>query len=211
MLADDTSALCAALRQCAGREVVLVLDNCGLELIADLLLVDGLLRLVAPSSIVLHVKDTPVFVSDVCLHDFPLTLDWLDSNGGGAMAARLRAALDSGSLTLVAHPFYTSAHPFWDMPDDLFAIFGSAGAVLLKGDANYRRLLGDRHWPHDTPFSPLMRRYWPAATPVAALRTCKSGVLVGVAPEVEAAAMAAEPGRWLTAGVYGLISLAPGV
>ena len=48
--------------------------------------------------------------------------------------------------------------------------------MVTKGDANYRRLLDDRHWPHDTDFAELMS-YWP--TSVAALRTCKSGVLVG--------------------------------
>lgn len=208
MLADDSAGLCAALR--AGGEVVLVLDNCGLELLADLLLVDGLMRLASPSRISLHVKDAPVFVSDVCTHDLAPTLDWMEAHGGEAMAGRLRASLSSGLLRLVPHPFYTSAHPFWDMPPDLRGAYAAAGAVLLKGDANYRRLLGDLHWLHHTPFAPLMRRYWPPGTAVAALRTCKSGVLVGVAPEVEAVAAAAAPDRWLTGGLFGLVSLAPG-
>ena len=49
--------------------------------------------------------------------------------------------------------------------------------------------------------------YWP--TTIAALRTCKSGVLVGTAPDVEAAAAAAHPGKWLTGGLYGVVQLAP--
>lgn len=210
MLTDDSAGVCEALRATAEGELVLVLDNCGLELLADLLLVDGLLRLVQPARVSLHVKDAPVFVSDVCPHDLPPTLDWLDAHGGGAVAGRLRASFSSGRLRLVPHPFYTSAHPFWSMPHDLREAYAAAGAVLLKGDANYRRMLGDLHWPHYIPFAPLMRRYWPQGTAVAALRTCKSGVLVGVAPEVEAAAVAAEPDRWLTGGVFGLVSLAPG-
>lgn len=209
MLADDTAELCDALRTCTGKEVIIILDNCGLELVADLLLVDGLLRLVGPSCVSLHVKDTPVFVSDVCPHDVMPTLEWIDANGGGPMASRLRNALSTGNLKLVEHPFYTSAHPFWDMPADLRSKYASAGAVLLKGDANYRRLLGDLHWPHDMPFANLLEQYWPDSTPVAALRTCKSGVLVGVKPAIEDAAKTAEPNRWLTGGVFGLISLAP--
>lgn len=45
--------------------------------------------------------------------------------------------------------------------------------------------------------------YWP--TTVAALRTCKSGVLVGTQPEVSAAAAAAHPEKWLVAGLYGCV------
>jgi hypothetical protein len=40
---------------------------------------------------------------------------------------------------------------------------------------------------------------------VAALRTCKSGVLVGVDPAVEAAAAERHPNDWLTGGKYGLV------
>eukprot|EP00965_Chrysotila_dentata_P033256 1107649-Pleurochrysis_carterae.AAC.1 len=53
----------------------------------------------------------------------------------------------------------------------------------------------------------LMQEYWP--TSVAALRTCKSGVLVGVDPEVEAAATAKLPDSWLTGGKFGMVSFAP--
>ena len=74
-----------------------------------------------------------------------------------------------------------------------------------RQDANYRRLLGDLHWAHDTPFATLLD-YFP--TPVAALRTCKSGVCVGVEPAVEAAAAAAHPDKWLTGGLYGCVQLA---
>ena len=45
--------------------------------------------------------------------------------------------------------------------------------------------------------------YWP--TSIAALRTCKSGVLVGTRPEVEAAAAAKHPDKWLVGGLYGVI------
>ena len=55
-----------------------------------------------------------------------------------------------------------------------------------------RRLLGDLHWAHDTSFAQLLD-YMP--TSVAALRTCKSGVLVGCARETEAAAPAARAPR----------------
>ncbi len=206
ILADDSPALCDSLA--AAKSVVIVLDNCGLELVSDLLLVDGLLRLPAAPTVHLHVKDRPVFVSDVVRGDVAPTLAWMEANGGADLAARLKSALSDGRLELLEHHFYTGPLAFWDMPEDLRARFSDACVVVLKGDANYRRLLGDRHWPHDTPFDQLMQLYWPQGVDVAALRTCKSGVLVGVDPTVEAAAAAAEPERWLTAGLYGLVSFA---
>lgn len=96
----------------------------------------------------------------------------------------------------------------WAMPPPLRAALGSASVVVLKGDANYRRLLGDLHWPHDTPFAEVTA-YWPATSTLAALRTCKSGVLIGVKATVEAAAAAAHPDQWLTGGLYGVVQCAP--
>ena len=206
MLVDDSPELCHALA--AAKEVIIVLDNCGLELVADLVLTDALSRLPVPPKVHLHVKDRPVFVSDVVKEDITPTLAWLEENGGGSLAARLKSALADSRVEVFSHEFYNSGREFWNMPDDLRECHSEACVVLLKGDANYRRLLGDRHWPHDTPFESLMRLYWPPGVDVAALRTCKSGVLIGVNPEVEAAAASSEPDRWLTAGIYGMISFA---
>ena len=47
----------------------------------------------------------------------------------------------------------------------------------MKGDLNYRRLVGDRLWPPTTPFADVTA-YFPG--PVAALRTLKSDVIVGL-------------------------------
>ena len=45
--------------------------------------------------------------------------------------------------------------------------------VFVKGDANYRRLLGDRKWATDTPFQDVVS-YFPV--PICALRTLKAEV-----------------------------------
>lgn len=177
-----------------------------------MLLVDGLLRVVQPSRVVLHAKDRPVFVSDVMEKDLPPTLAWLgatEPQRGGAMATRLQTALDDGRLALECPTFYTSGRAFWEMPPSLAAAYAAAAVVITKGDANYRRLLGDLHWAHDYSFSELTGAYWPKGTGLAALRTCKSGVLVGTPREAEAAAVAAAPDDWLVAGKFGLVQLAP--
>lgn len=78
----------------------------------------------------------------------------------------------------------------------------------LHPSANYRRLLGDRHWPFDTPFR-CATDYFPA--PLLALRTLKAELAVGIAPEAQARAAATHPGTsWLTAGVFGVAQLSSG-
>ena len=159
-----------------------------------------------------HPLPPPVFVSDVQPKDLQGHIDWLATTepaAGGAMAARLNAALDDGRLAVEAPEFYTGALPFWEMPSDVSESYERAAVVITKGDANYRRLLGDLHWQHDYSFSELTGAYWPKSTGLAALRTCKSGVLVGVEPSVEAAAAAAHPDKWLVAGLYGCVQLKP--
>jgi hypothetical protein len=72
--------------------------------------------------------------------------------------------------------------------------------------ANYRRLLGDRHWPMDTPF-PSAVSYFPA--PLVTLRTLKAGLAVGISPELQRKSELTHPtGSWLTSGAFGTIQFA---
>jgi hypothetical protein len=73
-----------------------------------------------------------------------------------------------------------------------------------RGDANYRRLLGDRHWPHDTPFAAAVAY---RTTAFLALRTLKAGLICGVDP-ARAAAAAASASNWLVAGRFGVVQFA---
>jgi hypothetical protein len=90
------------------------------------------------------------------------------------------------------------------MPDDLRADFASATLTVVKGDLNYRRLVGDRMWPPTTPFDEVTA-YFPG--PVAALRTLKSDVITGLDPATEAALVAAEGQRWRTGGTHALVQV----
>jgi hypothetical protein len=73
--------------------------------------------------------------------------------------------------------------------------------VLLKGDANYRRLVGDRRWPAATPMEALTD-YFPA--PFAVLRTLKSEIVVDVPSE---RGLDREDPDWRTNGRRGIIRL----
>ncbi|MFF6784678.1 ARMT1-like domain-containing protein [Streptomyces sp. NPDC012510] len=212
LVADDSESLLSLLRGDGrpdtgsspdGRTLCLVADNAGRELIPDLLLVDHLLAHAHFDRAVLHLKPYPYFVSDATTAD---TLDAVRHlvTAGTEAGHRLYSALSDGRLTLRAHPFSCAPFPYAEMPADLRADFAAADLTLLKGDLNYRRLVGDRRWSATTPFGEVTS-YFPG--PVAALRTLKSDVITGLTPETEAALVAAEGQRWRTSGTRALIQV----
>jgi len=63
-----------------------------------------------------------------------------------ALAERVRAHIADGHLQLGTHWFYTTSLFYFQLPDDLRTELAALDFVFVKGDANYRRLLGDAHW-----------------------------------------------------------------
>jgi Uncharacterized conserved protein len=201
LVADDADVLRSLL---AGGTLCLVADNAGRELIPDLLLVDHLLRHGRVARATLQVKPYPYYVSDATPADVLDALRRLTAAKGAAGEAgnRLWAALSEGRLTVRAHPFACAPLPYTDLPEDLRQEFAAADVTLLKGDLNYRRLIGDRLHPATTPFA-VATAGFPGS--VAALRTLKSDVVVGLTSAVETALDAAEGHRWRTGGTHALI------
>ena len=126
-----------------------------------------------------------------------------------ALAGRLTDARAAGRLVLQTDPFWTTFRMFSDLPAGLAADLAQSDLVLVKGDVNYRRLLGDRHWPHTTRMEEVTA-YFPA--PFVALRTLKGEIMVGLAPG-QAAQIAAEDPEWLINGKRGVIQMVklPGI
>ncbi|QER86627.1 damage-control phosphatase ARMT1 family protein [Streptomyces tendae] len=206
LVADDSELLWALLDGSPAGTLCLVADNAGRELVPDLLLIAHLLAHGRVARAVLHVKPHPYYVSDATTAD---VLDAVHRLTGAKGAARvygqgLRAALTDGRLVLRAHPFSCAPLPYSDMPDDLRADFAAATVTVLKGDLNYRRLVGDRYWPPTTSFAGVTA-YFPG--PVAALRTLKSDVITGLEPGTEAALVAEEGQRWRTGGTHALVQV----
>jgi uncharacterized protein (DUF4415 family) len=73
----------------------------------------------------------------------------------------------------------------------------------LKGDLNYRRLVGDQLWSPTTPFAE-RTAYWPG--PVAALRTLKSDVITGLDRDV-LTALEESGEAWRTSGTHALVQV----
>ena len=117
LLASESPAALSALSKAApeNRTVVIVLDNCGLELLADLILADGLLSRGAAARVVLQCKAQPVFVSDAMDKDIAQAVEWIGKRGTEAcvgVATRLAAAQADGSLVVSPQRFYTTASPW---------------------------------------------------------------------------------------------------
>ncbi|WP_055586344.1 damage-control phosphatase ARMT1 family protein [Streptacidiphilus griseoplanus] len=204
LVADDSGLLWSLLPAGGDAELCLVADNAGRELLADLALTDHLLRHRHARRVVLQVKPHPYYVSDATTADVVDCLRHVVQSPGAAAETgrRLWTAMGDGRLTVRTHPFHCAPLPYRDMPDDLRREFGRATLTVLKGDLNYRRLVGDRMWPPTTPFAD--RTGW-FPGPVAALRTLKSDVVVGLAPGAEAALSSAHGPRWRTEGTHALI------
>ncbi|OUC92851.1 damage-control phosphatase ARMT1 family protein [Streptomyces swartbergensis] len=206
LVADDSDRLWALLGASGTGTLCLVADNAGRELVPDLLLIAHLLAHGRIGRAVLHVKPYPYYVSDATTADVVDALRRLTGAGGAAAAygQRLWSALADGRLTLRAHPFSCAPLPYEEMPADLRADFAAATLTVVKGDLNYRRLVGDRLWAPTTPF-PDVTAYFPG--PVAALRTLKSDVITGLDARTEAELVAAEDQRWRTSGTHALIQV----
>lgn len=203
LLADDTATVWRHLLARGEGLVAVVADNAGTELLMDLALIDFLLCAGLAAEVHLHLKPHPFYVSDAMPQDVADGLDALIAAGGAAqrLGYRLTGHITSGDLRLKTHWFYTSSLCYTHMPADLAADLAGMDLVVVKGDANYRRLLGDAAWSPTTPFAGIVD-YFPA--PLAALRTLKAELIAGLAPG-RAEQLSREDPAWLVNGRRGVI------
>jgi hypothetical protein len=97
------------------------------------------------------------------------------------VAARWKEHIDSQKWKLEDNFYWNSYQPFWEgMPSSLVSQLKSADVVIIKGDANYRRVHGDLHWSVTHPTHQITG-YFPA--PFVMLRTLKSEVQTGLSTE----------------------------
>ncbi|WP_256673722.1 damage-control phosphatase ARMT1 family protein [Nocardia cyriacigeorgica] len=206
IIADHTTPAVEHLHAHSTGTLCLVADNAGRELIPDLLLLDHLLQLHPELTVQLHLKPYPYYVSDATTTDLLATLNRLRGIPGpaNATAEHLTSALRSGRLILRTPEFYCAPLPFHDMPADLRAEFAQADTVIMKGDLNYRRLVGDRHWHPTTRFDALVG-YFPST--VIALRTLKSDVAAGIDATIVTGLDSIEP-NWRTSGQHAVVHIA---
>jgi len=203
LLCDDRGRAIPALLRPDG-DVHIVADNTGSELSTDLALADTLIAR-GGARVSLHVKIHPTFVSDAIAGDVWALLAAMDARGGAPadLAGRLRRAWDDDRLCILPDPFWNGPRFLWERPQRLARVLDRATAVVLKGDANYRRAVGDAIYPDGVTFA-AATDYFPA--PLICLRTMKSDALAGLAPG-RSAQLDAIDRDWRINGRRGVIQL----
>ena len=209
-LIDDRPRAIRTLGDRIPPTVDIVLDNVGSELIADLLVADMLLRSDLASTVRLHAKQYPIFVSDCTPRDIAETTKRMagdsDRHLRGA-GERLRVEFGVGRLEVTAHPYWVSPLGWRQRPTALNALLDSSALIFVKGDANYRRLVDDRHWDFTTDFAAAVGS---TPAPLLALRTVKSEVAAGLDAATVNRAAAADP-TWLQNGRWAIAGFLPGL
>lgn len=201
----------------------IVLDNSGFEFFTDVLFASYLLESGLASSVKFHVKDFPWFVSDVTPADVGSLFSHLESpsifpnrEDLDQLLLRIHKQFDSGAISVVQHPFWTTGYSFHEMPTqapNLFEDLKASILIIFKGDLNYRKLVKDGLWPHTTPFKdaigPLGAK---SGLKVLALRTNKADVCVGIDSQSKVKALNEEApnGAWVRNGKYAVISFSEG-
>lgn len=175
----------------AGR-VDIVVDNAGYELVSDLFLTHLLLSTSVAQTVTLHCKGHPTFVSDATPRDVYKTIAFLGDSRNNcpetvAFAKQLEGFVADKRLVIAENLFWCQPFTFWTPRAQ--QLLADSALVVVKGDANYRRLLGDMHWPFDTPAEEVLS-YW--TVPVVALRTLKAELACGISPEAQRRAIAFE-------------------
>jgi uncharacterized protein with ATP-grasp and redox domains len=204
ILVDNTSAIADRVSSFDGVRIDLVVDNAGFELFCDLCLADFLLNSGSADQVYLHLKAQPLFVSDAMIKDVHQTLEILATDRDEevrSLAYRLQDHVTQGRMRLIDNPFWTTPLAFWEMPEELRNELAQSRLLFVKGDANYRRLLGDREWPYTTPFEEIIC-YFPA--PLVALRTLKAELAAGLQADQVEQLNRKDP-QWLTNGQWGVI------
>jgi uncharacterized protein with ATP-grasp and redox domains len=181
-----------------------VLDNSGMELLTDLLLVKWLLDQGIVENAVLHTKAYPTFVSDATNDDILMLLSFLKEKGSDIsidFVNSLQQFINEGKIKMVSDRFWNAPLHFFEMPTKISADLSGSDLIIFKGDANYRRVFGDRLLPIDSLASEFSG-YLPA--PALAVRILKSEIIVGMDSGRTRELQISDP-DWRVNGKYGVI------
>lgn len=217
LLHDDFGVLaehCEMLRKKGGGNVDIIVDNAGFELITDLALAEYLIESGIASCVTFQLKSHPTFVSDALEKDIIEHVEYYASLDGGIFpnakiaGEQWKGFLTNGKWKCHEDNFWVQAFAMWEMTEPLRSDLNQrCDLAFVKGDANYRRLLGDRKWEFTAPFSDVVGAYFPC--PVCALRTLKAEIGCGMdADQIERAKNL--DANWLVNGRFGVVHFGEG-
>ena len=218
LLHDDTNTLVQHAKELlakGGGNIDIVVDNAGFELIMDLALADFLIASNIASKVTFQLKSHPTFVSDALEKDLRQHVEYYANEVDAgtypsvkAAGQRWQAYLSEGKWECHEDSFWVQPPPMWKMPAKLREDLKSrCDLAFIKGDANYRRLLGDLEWDYSAPFEDVVGHYFPC--PVCALRTLKAEVGCGMEKSKVENAKSLDD-QWLVNGRFGVVQFSQG-
>jgi hypothetical protein len=199
------------------RHIDMVLDNAGFELFTDLIFAAYLIESDLATSVTLHTKAFPWFVTDATPKDVDILLEYLQSNGVTFLASVVKRYISRGILQIESDPFWTTAFSFHEMKDQapkLFQRLQDSHLTVWKGDLNYRKLTKDGLWPHTTSFKGALGCLGQGSdVKVLALSMNRSDTCVGIESEnkVEILDMEALGKSWMRDETHAVVSFSNGL
>ena len=193
--------------------VHIITDNCGLELISDILLGSYLLKFTCVSEIVFHIKRFPIFVSDTIMSDVEDAVSILNDKLEGGLAFIPESISESDRTYSFADmpekKLHFKVNDIWHRETlfkdtEEFKAWNnddSCALIIVKGDLNYRRLVGDYHW-ENTASTADKTSY--IKKPLLIIRSLKSNVILNVSKEDVERLDKSAP-NWKISGQYGII------
>jgi len=181
-------------------------DNVGKEIFFDLAFIDLLLQRNLARSITCYLKNQPFFVSDSLPKDLNQAVDRLASSSEVEcehLAARITNGLKSGKIRIKAPPFLATSRSYRAMPDALKQEISQHDLAILKGDVNFRKLVGDHHWNPTTSIEKAAG-YFP--TSFLSLRTLKGELIVGLKKDQLQNLESNAEENWMINGKRGMIT-----
>jgi hypothetical protein len=217
LLHDDSVTLgdhCDTLRNKGGGNVDIIVDNAGFELITDLALAQHLVESGIASCVTFQLKSHPTFVSDALEKDLIehvehyANLDATQYPNARKAGETWQKFLAEGKWKCHEDNFWVQPFAMWNMTEPLRTDMKQrCDLAFVKGDANYRRLLGDCMWDYTAPFPDVVGAYFPCH--VCALRTLKAEIGCGMdADQVERAKKLDD--NWMTNGRFGVVQFGAG-
>lgn len=172
----------------------IICDNSGAELFSDIYLAVFFLVYGLAKKVVFHLKPCPFFVSDATIDDFSKLVAALTKNGKNT---ELLDFISKKKIEVFSpNDFWVEPYYFDKMPDGLKNHFDKTNLVIIKGDLNYRRLVGDfNKYANETKSSInfetleercLFKNKSNKNIPLVAPRVLKSDVFVGIDSVFEA-------------------------
>ena len=206
IILDDTNMAYQYLTAKQPVSVAYFFDNVGKELFFDIALIDFLLNSGLAVTVSCFLKNQPFFVSDAMPKDFFKTIELMrvsEDMSIQRLSERIQKHLRSEHLTIEAPPFMTQPQMYHELPEVLREQVATHDIAILKGDVNYRRLMGDRHWPPKTPVE-VAGGYFP--TTFMSLRTLKAEMVVGLTDAILDKVKSESDPDWLINGQRGVIT-----